>query len=268
MMFDDPEKISLLLANKAKQNYFTLFIDFDGTLAPLQKNPDSVSLDKRNRELLRSLKQSPHLEPIIVSGRDHHFLKKTLGDLGIKSSSEHGCEFYDPISEKITSLGSKANPNTLKDILSKLSDFISKFTGIHIEEKRNSVALHYRNLLDKENESNLLDEIRTALIPFSSECNVIYGNKVVEVCFTANTKGEFVKWYSTNHLNADVNLSSLPILCIGDDVTDETMFEYSNHRNGFSIKVGEGISSAMYRLENVDAVSIFFKTLLDNLEIL
>lgn len=267
MMFDDPEKISLLLANKAKLNPFTLFIDFDGTLAPLQKNPDAVALDNKNRELLRSINQSPHLEPIIVSGRDHLFLKRTLGDLGIKSSSEHGSEFYDPISEEITSLGSKVIPNTFKDILSKLSAFVSKFAGIHIEEKKNSIALHYRNLLDKQNESNLLEEIRAALKPFTSECNVIYGNKVVEVCFTANTKGEFVKWYSTNHLIADVNQSSLPIMCIGDDVTDETMFEYSNARNGLSIKVGEGPTIAMYRLENVDKVSLFFRNLLDHLEI-
>ena len=45
------------------------------------------------------------------------------------------------------------------------------------------------------------------------------------------------------------------ILAIGDDKTDEEMFEYLSHNaNADTVKVGEGSTLAKYKLDNVNKV--------------
>lgn len=46
-------------------------------------------------------------------------------------------------------------------------------------------------------------------------------------------------------------------MALGDDRTDEDMFEVVNKFNGYSIKVGKGNSTAGYRLETVQMVLSF-----------
>jgi len=53
------------------------------------------------------------------------------------------------------------------------------------------------------------------------------------------------------------------ILSIGDDRTDEDMFEVlANNSNAYTIKVGDGDTLAKYRLENVQNVIVLLNELL------
>jgi trehalose 6-phosphate synthase/phosphatase len=53
------------------------------------------------------------------------------------------------------------------------------------------------------------------------------------------------------------------ILSIGDDATDEEMFEYLLHiANAFTIKVGNGDSYAKYQFDSINDVLLLLKQLL------
>jgi trehalose 6-phosphate phosphatase len=48
---------------------------------------------------------------------------------------------------------------------------------------------------------------------------------------------------------------------IGDDTTDEDAFQWVNANHGASCKVGEGMTSAQYRFENVAEVRRYLANL-------
>src|SRR5690606_26831652 len=65
-----------------------LFLDFDGTLVPLEKNPQNVRLpDDVKRTILAITDRS---KVVIVSGRDRQFLEREVGDLPVPILAEHG----------------------------------------------------------------------------------------------------------------------------------------------------------------------------------
>ena len=77
---------------------------------------------------------------------------------------------------------------------------------------------------------------------------VLDGNKVVEIKSDENGKGRAAKYFVEQ---GDYDF----ILSIGDDKTDEEMFEFFlNHPEAITIKVGEGNTMAKYLLESVDQV--------------
>src|SRR3989338_213378 len=70
-----------------------LIVDLDGTLVPIMKTPDAVSLDGRARGILTVLSQTPGLRLVIVSGRR---MKELYSIIRLKNTiyiGNHGLEF-------------------------------------------------------------------------------------------------------------------------------------------------------------------------------
>ncbi len=91
---------------------------------------------------------------------------------------------------------------------------------------------------------------------FSYNFKILDGNKVVEIKSDEIGKGKAAKDIIEKD-NYDF------ILSIGDDQTDEEMFEFLlTHPGAITIKVGEGNTTAKYLLENADNVVKLLKRLL------
>src|SRR5690606_9612480 len=87
----------------------------------------------------------------------------------------------------------------------------------------------------------LREELETGLSNYP--VTVISGKKVIEVRAAEANKGRFVRWFLENgsdHRN-DV------IVAIGDDETDEDMFE-ALPEHAVTVKVGSGTTRARYRV--------------------
>jgi trehalose 6-phosphate synthase/phosphatase len=130
-----------------------------------------------------------------------------------------------------------------------LHEITSKCPGSFIEEKLFSLTWHYRNaegetgnICSKELISNLEKHIH------AHNFKILNGNKAVEIISKKISKGKAVKQIiEQNHHDY--------ILAIGDDVTDEDMFEVLLHNNhADTIKVGNGITAAKNKLDNVNEV--------------
>lgn len=206
-------------------------VDFDGTIAPIVDHPDDAVADERALRLLRELARRPDLKVVIVSGRAFDDLRKRLGDVpGARLIGEHGNDVgddtpSDPVIDK-----AKVMIHDIADPLEAI-----------VEHKRRSVTFHYRNLTDDEVEKSL-ERIREWARQHH-EVQILEGKKVVELSTGTRTKGEAIREAA----------GSAGIVYIGDDTTDETVFEDLGP-DDVGVKVGDGETAASHRVEDIEGV--------------
>lgn len=223
-----------------------LLLDYDGTLVDLASTPEKAKPSEHLLNILIKLIKKSHTEVIIISGRGYQDIDKLLGHLPIKIIAEHGAmikengEWAKQIVENVF-WKNKTFPILNKITLSCPKSFI--------EEKHFSLAWHYRNAELKSGEIHSRELIRVleSIIP-SHNIKILDGNKVVEVMTKEIGKGKAVK-----NLIEQTKYDS--ILSIGDDKTDEEMFEVLLHNtNAATVKVGNGKTFAKYKLDDVSNV--------------
>ncbi len=86
-LFDDWPRVARRL--RAAQQ-LVLFLDFDGTLAPLQTDPERVWLDEAARGLLRRLARS--IRVIVISGRRRADVSRRVNVTGVECLGLYGRE--------------------------------------------------------------------------------------------------------------------------------------------------------------------------------
>lgn len=215
-----------------------LVLDFDGTLTAIAKTPQAVVLEKKTKEALTRLSQSPFYRLAIVSGRSLQNLISFFHIKNIFYAGNHGFEMKG----KKLSLPSKAKKAKKLEALiwllgEKLKGDFSKVPGISIEDKNYTLSLHYRNVPRKS--YPFFKQKAARLREKYAHWPLIWkkGKKVWEVRpETQWGKGEAVLYLAKKFPEA------LPII-IGDDVTDEDMFKALKHR-GIAIRVGRFKESA------------------------
>src|ERR1043165_5312010 len=120
-----------------------LFLDFDGTLAPLQPRPEDVWLDGATRHTLSRIAHSPRFRVWIVSGRRRADVRARVRVKGIRYLGLHGWEgrTSGAISDKALDAVTRAK--------NWLAYITSSIPGVWIEDKGPTVAIHYRSVADE-----------------------------------------------------------------------------------------------------------------------
>ncbi|WP_317172854.1 trehalose-phosphatase [Hymenobacter sp. HDW8] len=204
-------------------------MDYDGTLAGFNSNPQLAGPDQELLTLLADLSADKRNRVIIVSGRDRATLEKWLGHLPLDFIVEHGV-WLRALGEEWTMLRPLTN-DWMHEIRPILDLHVSRTAGSFVEEKEYSLVWHYRRA-DIE-----LGEVRarelTSHLHFlasNSDLQVMEGNKVVEVKSAGVNKGAgAARWLS--FYPADF------IIAIGDDRTDEDTFG-AMPSHAYTVKVG------------------------------
>jgi trehalose 6-phosphate synthase/phosphatase len=251
MTFDERREITEGYINSSKR---LLLLDYDGTLAPYYIKPADAKPSEQLKTLLRNLVSNQQNEVIIISGRDAPTLEKWFGDTGVSIVAEHGALFKRYGHNWITFAG---NCELWKSDVSEVFEkYVLQFKGAFIEQKTHSVALHYRTV-DKDLVEKLKTEVikELLMLDLNYEFHVIQGNMVIEVKGIGIDKGSFARGI-INENNYEF------ILAIGDDATDEDMFDtlYEN-KNAFTVKVGITPTKARCNLINVNNVISFLEQL-------
>jgi trehalose 6-phosphate synthase/phosphatase len=249
---DNKELTELIIRYRDATNKLVL-LDYDGTLVNYEVIPENARLPENLTDILKSLIEKPETKVFIISGRGHEDIDKLLDHLPINIISEHGAMIKEDSGWKRMMAANDLWKNSIIPILSQAaSDCPDSF----VEEKKFSLAWHYRNADSREgySYSRKLIRILEKLI-LSYNLKILDGNKVVEVLTNEIGKGKAVKKLIEKK-NYDF------ILSIGDDTTDEEMFEYLLHfSNAFTVKVGNGDSFARYRLTGINDVESLLKKL-------
>lgn len=232
-----------------------LFLDYDGTLVRIRRNPDACILPSRTRELLLKLSASDRCHLMIISGRALSNVKKLAGVPGICYAGNHGLEMAGPGLRFTLDAALKARP-ALLEVKRLLTKKFRDIKGAFVEDKKFSISLHYRAVNKKAIPSvfKCFDEI-TATFINKKKIALIKGKMVLElVPYTSWNKGYAVLWL-LEYLDSDC----FPIYA-GDDTTDETAFK-ALRKIGITIKVGKSNkTAASYRIEKqVDLIKMLEK---------
>lgn len=228
-----------------------LFLDFDGTLSPLQDDPDAVFLSPGMDDVLMQLSEALDGALAILSGRDLADLSKRVPD-GLWRFGNHGLRAAAPgevLNEKVP-----AAPDVL---VSELHALVDAYEGVRLEEKGPVLAVHYRAAPDKG--AQLTQQLECVLAGYSDYA-LQSGKMVLEAKPSGANKGVCLD----RAMKQSPFSGRVPVM-IGDDKTDEDAILVSNRLGGWSIKVGEGDSAATYRLKSHQDVETYLKEMLGEL---
>lgn len=230
-----------------------VLLDYDGTLVNYETIPDNAKLPEHLANILINLINKPQTTVFIISGRSQYDLDKFLDHLTVNIIAEHGAMIKENGTWKNQVIDNSLWKNSVLPFFNQAaSDCPESF----VEEKNYSLAWHYRNADSQLAFAHSRELIR--ILGKSAQTynlKILDGNKVVEILTNETGKGKAVKELSQQN-NYDF------ILSIGDDVTDEEMFEYFRYDpHAFTVKVGNGVTSARYKLNTIDDVVSLLKHL-------
>lgn len=235
----DEHTINKMLDEFARASRRSILLDYDGTLVPFQKLPSLAVPGTDLLKLLNSLASDEANEITIISGRDNDILEKWFGHLPVTLVAEHGA-FIRYKNENWQQQVSQSN-EWKEEVRPLLKLFVTRCAGSFIEEKKNTLAWHYRNT-DPDLGFVRSRELRNSLLQLTTNTalQVIDGNRVIEIRLIGIDKGATsLKLF--NHFTPDFSM------CLGDDATDEDMFRIMREK-GYTIKIGGGTTAAQYTL--------------------
>lgn len=236
---------NLMLDAYSKAKRKLIFLDYDGTLVGFKNNPQDAKPDEELLQLLDSLNQQKNTDIVIVSGRDKETFQKWFGNKPYHLITDHGVWLKD-INEDWQMM-ERLKTDWMENILPVLEAFVDRTPGTFIEKKKYSLAWHYRKT-DPELAEKRTTELNTVLTSLTSnnDLTILNGNKVMEIKSSSVNKGRATSRWVTKD-NYDF------IFAIGDDWTDEYMFE-ELPKKSYTVKVGFKKTKARYYIKNPEEV--------------
>lgn len=215
------------------RDHVVIGVDFDGTLAPLVEHPADAVAEPEALEILARLARQPGVTVAIVSGRALADLKERLGEVtGALLVGEHGNDTGETVEMS----------QAIVDAKSLVGEILNTVGPLTVEEKPRSVTVHTRGV-DPEVESEIVARVK-AWVASNEEVRLLEGKKVLELTTADKTKGIAI---------AQIAEGADGVVFIGDDVTDETVFEVLGD-DDIGVKVGAGPTSARFRVDDVSGV--------------
>jgi len=227
-----------------------LFLDVDGTLLSIAPHPDAVVVRPELLTLLGRLSERLQGALALISGRSIVDLDKLFEPLVLPCAGVHGLEWRGA-----DAVEHRAGAATLLENLRKpIADFARRREGLLVEDKQQSLALHYRNAPSYETEAEAF--LRELIDAESASLELKRGKMVLEVKPSSADKGTAIEAFMEEPPFA----GRIPVF-IGDDVTDEDGFKTVNRLGGLSIRVGlDENSAAAFSLPNEETVFAWLRS--------
>ncbi|MBX6377641.1 MAG: bifunctional alpha,alpha-trehalose-phosphate synthase (UDP-forming)/trehalose-phosphatase [Clostridia bacterium] len=230
-----------------------LFLDFDGTLAPLVDQPDAVVLPQGTRRHLVGLLRRGW-RVAVVSGRPCQRLRQLVAVEGLIYAGDHGLEIQGPGLSFV-----HPQAEVVREALVRLYPVLEQElegTGAFLERKRFSATVHYRGLPPPRAEA-VRAAVRRALaasLPRGVLRPVPARDAVELRPRLAWDKGRAVAWM-LERCGGDPE--RVPVVYVGDDETDEDAFAVLAGL-GVTVRVGTDVPTAAdYTVEDPAAVARF-----------
>ncbi|NQT00019.1 MAG: trehalose-phosphatase [Candidatus Omnitrophica bacterium] len=229
------------------------FLDYDGTLAPIVERPELAVISEKMREVVQRLAEQHTVA--IVSGRMKQDVQKLAKIEDIFYAGSHGFEISGPNLSMVQPEAKQAIP-LIAQIQSDLTEKLKNISGVLIEQKKYSVAVHYR-LAEARHLVKIQQEVDN-VIQNNRTLRMISGKKVFEILPDIDwDKGKAVRWIMQA---LKLSWSQSRVIYIGDDTTDEDAFRIVRTR-GIPILVADQprASAADFQLFSTDEVRKLFE---------
>jgi trehalose 6-phosphate phosphatase len=236
-----------------------IFLDYDGTLAPIVDDPAAALISEKMRDTVRKL--SENYQVAIISGRDLKDVKILVGVDNIVYAGSHGFDIAYPGNSGISRDKWQRYLPALDRAEAELRSSLQHISGALVERKRFTVAVHYRKV-DKS-EISKVEEAVDNVAGRHHELRKSFGKKVFEL----RPDVDWDKGKALLSLVETLYTDSAQVvpLFIGDDVTDEDAFQ-SIKDSGVGIRVGKSgyRTAARYLLKDPAEVMDFLNWLATN----
>lgn len=231
-----------------------LLLDFDGTLSEIVPTPEQARLLPACSVALGRLLELG-LPVGIVSGRTSEDLQTRVPFPDAWLSGVHGAELVAPGPARMSARSTPGLRAALDAFVSAAREL--EPWGVRVEDKRLAVAAHVRGV-DPARQR----EAATRLIGFAQEVAAssgvvswVEGKAVIELRSRYASKANAVHLLH-RHWPAETFL-----IAVGDDTTDEDMFIETLRIGGTAVKVGDGPTAALHRLDDPSDVARFLAAL-------
>lgn len=227
------------------------FFDIDGTLVDLAETPAAVRVSAEVCRLLERLYEWTGGAVALMSGRPIAEIDRLFAAVRMPVAGQHGAERRSAagVVTRHTS-----TTDQLEQARRRLALAVADNPGLLLEDKGASLALHYRRVPDLADFAQRT--MRDILPQLGEQYSLQLGKSVVEVKPAGKDKGlaviEFLE---------EPPFAGRTAAFIGDDETDEFGFGTVNLLGGYAIKVGAGDTVARWRLENVEAVRQWLRSI-------
>jgi trehalose-phosphatase len=227
-----------------------LFLDFDGTLAPIRRFPDAVRISSEVRATLELLASRNDTLIAVISGRELKDLQNRVGVPGIVYAAEHGMEIRGRNLSFIEQ-GALACRPVMKQLAVDLLHGLRDIPGVFIEKKHLTLAVHYRQAR-LDHIAEIRDRVRAAVELTEPKTELRPGKMVWEVLPRTGWRKAAAAAWIYEALGAS---EGLPVYA-GDDEADEDAFQ--RLRGWITIRVGNpDQTAAQYTLAGPDEVHQF-----------
>jgi len=210
------------------ERHWALFLDLDGTLLDIAAAPDEVVIPFQLTDALARVGAALDGALAVVSGRSLGEVDRLLNPLRLPVAAEHGALIRLP-SGALEKVPETRRPPRLWG--EQLRDATSGWSGILIEEKTYSVAVHYRLAAHRKSAVRQLamSLVRTAPERFE----LLAAKDAFEIRPKGITKAHAVAML----MNQEPFCARQPVF-VGDDVTDEDGMEVAVRLGGLGLNVG------------------------------
>jgi trehalose 6-phosphate phosphatase len=222
-----------------------ILLDVDGTILDLAATPREVWVPPSLRHDIARLSERTGGAVALVSGRSLNDLDLLFSPLQLPAVGGHGAEFRPQVGGE----PDLRRTTPLDAALKRKFATVAKIgAGIVIEDKTYSIALHFRLAPDLE---NVVKDAVTRICAEnpSASIEILHGKSVVEIKQVGFNKGTAVRELMRLPPFADRH----PIF-IGDDITDESVFEIISEFDGLAFSVGRTVEGVDGHFEKPEAV--------------
>lgn len=219
------------------------FLDVDGTLAEIVQDPQTARVAPPVLDVLQRLAGHAGHALALISGRSVAQIDRMLAPLVLPAVGVHGLERRLEGGEVVRAT---YDAQAHADLVASVEAFATRYPGLEADPKPGAAALHYRKRPEMAAHCRTFMQDLSAADP---ELALMSGKMVLELVFGRQTKGEAL----AQLMQSPPFAGRVPFFA-GDDVTDETGFVAVNRLDGISVKVGEGETSARYRVTDIAAL--------------
>jgi trehalose-phosphatase len=214
------EEVDLLARALGAAANVYLFLDYGGTLVPLEAGPDA----RPEREVLRKIEQISDVDSFstfVISGRTVDELDALLGIPNVGLVGQRGFEIRRVDEPTMHPVDAGLAGTLIHHVELDAHGCLSAYPGVGLENRGFAIALKLRGCearLAREASQSFVRLVRS--LDAHGQLELLWGDDGIEARVAGWHKGDAV-----SHLLRDADPEDTLAIYIGDDVTDEDAFE-------------------------------------------